>query len=407
MLRHSLTRSLIPFQIRSTAPRAALHRQVLERFPSLVGAHFQALSDIPCPNSDRDALAKAFQLVLDPHVPQRDVRNAYLEAEDRLRFSYLQRENFEVRDPRCSLLNPYTRLLYQELIGVATYYGMLYGIDGDGSLELKAGTLLKTYLTGEMRKDSIFTTTSLQYEAIDRKRLAGIRSGTLVKREQIDVVNQEVLACFPEYSQRFVTEMFLFERDVLGKHRFDFRGDKHLIFQSLIVSDIGHDENTCLFLYDPLVLKDGHFDVERTPVKNGRWNEYKVLCKEEDHRLFTELPNVLEMEEEPLFIPSAAAAFSSETSSRGPSTSSLCSSSASDDKRDDNAMPGAYAAAAASTTKSGSSFFVSFNLPLAERNFDDIALDAARQALQYGQIFETANIDNSQRTFIERLFARE
>jgi hypothetical protein len=373
MHRRSVTRRLIPFQVRGTAPRAGLHRQVLERYPGLIDAHFHSLGEVSswCPAECRDSLADAFQLVLDADAPQRDVRAAYLRAETTLREAFLKREN-GMEDRSCNVSDPFTRLMFFQLIGVATYYGMLFGVEGDGSLELKAGLLLKTFLTSEVRKDPNFIAVSLVFEALKRDELRAYRAGELRSEEDRAKARQAVLRQLPFSAQKYVSEMFLYERDLLGKFRFDRRGDAHMLFHMLKADEIGHNEDTTLWLFDPLVEQHGHMHVERYPIKNGRWWKYLVTALDEDHRVLEELPQVAELEEETLI---------------------------------SHAFSPSLPLGMQTTKPYRPSFFVKFNEPLCARS--DLEIVQELQEKAYTPTFETAVIDRSNMTLFERFFERQ
>ena len=69
--------------------------------------------------------------------------------------------------------DPYVRFIYCQLVAVATYYSMLFGIDDDGrSFEHKAATLLRAYAMSEVVKDPLFNSQTEFYEKVDRRVLA-------------------------------------------------------------------------------------------------------------------------------------------------------------------------------------------------------------------------------------------
>ena len=350
-MQFALIKYLIPFQVRATAPRANLHRRVLEEFPHLIDMHFNSLRALPVDVAPRRALAAAFQKLLDPSVLQRDVRSAYYEAE-----GIARRTLFDFETKWGQRQDPYVRLILCELVAVATYYSMLFGVDGDGSLETKASILLRAYATAEIYKDIVFATLSNEYESIDRTALIPYREGAL-NEEDARKAKEAVLNQMPQQLQVYIKEMLLWERALFGKFRFDRRGEVHNVVHRIkLVDDVGHDEMSSLLLYDPLLEAYGNITTARQKIKNGRWYEYCVTCNHEDHLVSSEVPPLLELPEGEV--------------------------SGSSDR----------------------SFFVHFNQPLCPRF--DVELLLTMQDRPFEIKFETAIMDDSNNTFFEKFFLR-
>ncbi|TPP52933.1 hypothetical protein CGC20_27295 [Leishmania donovani] len=283
----SFLRNLIPMRVYSSGPPSIYLRHAFLNQDRLIRRFLGALETVPLPSLPRMLLAEGFQRMLEGDVPQRELRELFEDAEVECRKMLLhmdvskgghRRYHDSHADPRDQETwhavrhDPLRRLLAHELRAACSHYARLMAVSS--SPYVPAAVIVRTIIASDVRTDNFLVKMTLAFERHPRNVETGERVGEAM----------------PPVVEELMKELLLLERDAFGCFRFDPRGDNHHLVHSLKLADMTKTPRSFSIMRDPLMKRYGNYRVECEEVHKGRWNQYKVHCGPEDHRIDPALP---------------------------------------------------------------------------------------------------------------------
>ncbi|KAG5488057.1 hypothetical protein LSCM4_08282 [Leishmania orientalis] len=279
----SFLRHLIPMRVYSSGPPSIYLRHAFLHQNRLIHRFLGALEAVPLPSLPRMLLAEGFQRMLEGDAPQRELRALFEDAEAECRKMLLHLDRSEgghrwCRDPHDQEAShgvahdPLRRLLAYELRAACSHYARLMAVSS--SPYAPAAVVVRTIIASDVRTDDFLVKMVLEFEKHPRNVETGERVG-----EAVPLVVEELMK-----------ELLLLERDAFGCFRFDPRGDNHHLVHCLKLADMTKTLTSYSIMLDPLMKRYGNYCVECEEVYKGRWNQYKVHCGPEDHRIDPALP---------------------------------------------------------------------------------------------------------------------
>ncbi|KPI86026.1 hypothetical protein ABL78_4929 [Leptomonas seymouri] len=285
----SLLRTLIPMRVQAPGPASTYLRHAFIQKECLIHRFLAALEHVALPSLPRMLLAEGLQRLLEGECPQRELRALFEEAEMECRKMLLQLDVSSTGEApyhsphmdateraawRAVQFDPLVRVLAYELRAAAGYYARMMSVTSDPYTP--ASVLVRTLIASDMRTDDVLVKLMLAFEAWPRDVKTGARAA--------------LGPPMPPRMEETVKELLLLERDAFGEFRFDPRGDSHHLVQALKLADVTKTPAAFCLLLDPLMKAYGNFSLEVEEIYKGRWNQYKLRCAPEDHRVDAALP---------------------------------------------------------------------------------------------------------------------
>ncbi|CAM36810.1 conserved hypothetical protein [Leishmania braziliensis MHOM/BR/75/M2904] len=270
-------------RVYSSGPPSIYLRHAFLHQDRLIRCFLGALEAVPLPSLPRMLLAEGFQRMLEGDAPQRELRELFEDAEVECRKTLLQmgvnedgrRAHHDPRDREAwhaVTHDPLRRLLAYELRAACSYYARLMAVSSNPYVSAAVG--VRTIIASDVRTDNLLVKMTLKFDRHPRNVETGERLG-----EAMPLVVEELMK-----------ELLLLERDAFGCFRFDPRGDNHHLVHSLKLADMTKTPQSYSIMLDPLMKRYANYCIERKEVHKGRWNQYKVHCGPEDHRIDQVLP---------------------------------------------------------------------------------------------------------------------